>query len=386
MTLSPQLLRHLALLILTTTVVSCYTTTQLPASISLSSSKNSLTNKNVIALNEALRIYQAAAQHPWPVLSTPKSLKVGNKNALVPVLRERLYYSGDLPSIDNHDDTFDPALAKAIKSFQQRHGLTSNGVLGNSTLAALNVTPAERIKQIQINRQRWANLQLGNRYILVNIPDYTMSLFENDQRVLSMKTIVGKPQLPTPQLRSRITRLIFYPYWHVPAKIAKKDILPKVQEDPNYLDDMNIKILQRKKGQPTTIDENDIDWDEAESDQYLFRQEPGEQNALGIVKFEFPNPYDVYMHDTSTKNLFNTYPRDLSHGCIRLEKPFDLVNYLMKNDTHWNRDKMQSIIEAMKTTYVQVIEPIPIIITYLTAWVDEQGKVNFRDDIYHLDS
>jgi len=387
---SPRLfMRHLVILILTTTIVSCYTTTHMPSSLPSPSSSHSLAAKNYTQLNDALHYYQSAAQHPWPTITIHQPLKLGDKNQIIPLLRDRLRQSGDLTTTnDSENNHYDAALSEAIKSFQIRHGLNPTGLLNKATLAALNVTPEERVKQIQINIQRWSKLnnRLTGRYILVNIPDYHLSLYENDKLILSMRTIVGKPELATPQIFSRVTRVVFNPYWHIPNKIAKKDILPKLEENPEYLDDMNIKVIAQQSNRSTVVDESEIDWDQTESDQYLFRQDPGEKNALGVVKFEFPNPYDVYMHDTSARNLFSTYPRDLSHGCIRLEKPFDLVNYLMKNDPNWNNTKAQLLVDSKKTTYIPIQQSIPIVITYITAWVDDYGKINFRDDIYHLDS
>jgi len=383
-----SLLQHLILLTFTVTftLLGCNTLAQMTNQVGTPS----LSEKNYYQLNDALKFYQTAAQNPWQTLILHRILKLGSKNPNVILLRERLQRSRDLSTINDNNPIFDPTLDQAVKSFQMRHGLKADGIVGEMTLAELNVPPEERVKQIQASMDRWEKLnkKLGSRFIMVNIPDYQMYLIDNNKIVLAMKAIVGKPTRQTPELYSRVTRLILNPYWHVPTKIAKNDILPKIQEDPEYLEDMNIHVIEQIHNKPTEVDSNDIDWDDMseQDDMNLdFRQDPGDKNALGVVKFEFPNDYDVYMHDTPAKNLFDSYPRDFSSGCIRLEKPFDLVSYLMKDNADWDNQRIQDVIQSKKTTYVRIMKPIPIIITYITAWVDDNGKVNFRDDIYHLD-
>lgn len=386
-------MQHLSLLIFTVafSLLGCNTTAQMLSSMPTQPSQSpSLAEKNYIQLNDALKIYQAAAQHPWTTLPVNKLLKLGSKNINVALLRERLQSSGDLPTMNDNNIAFDSVLAQAVKSFQLQHGLKPDGIVGEATFAELNVSPEDRIKQIQINMSRWAKLngKLGNRFILVNIPDYQMVLIDNNLKVLSMKAIVGKPTRQTPELYSRVTRVILNPSWHVPTKIAKKDLLPKIQQDPDYFDDMNIHVIEQIHNKPTEVNSDDIDWDNMSENQDMnldFRQDPGEKNALGAVKFEFPNDVDVYMHDTPAKNLFDSYTRDFSSGCIRLEKPFDLVSYLMKDNENWDNDRIQEVVQSKKTTFVRIMKPIPIIITYITAWVDDNGKVNFRNDIYHRD-
>lgn len=347
----------------------------------------SLANKNYAGLSTALAVYQRAALQPWPLMTVHTLLKVHQQNPTVALLRTRLQATGDLPTDDYQvDNIFEPALARAVMHFQQRHGLKADGIVGKQTLQALNVPPAVRIKQIEINMQRWANLanQLGNRFILVNIPDFHLSVFEHNHEVLRLKTIVGKVARQTPDIHSRLTRMVFNPYWNVPQKIARKDIIPKVLDNPNYLTDLHIKVFPADTEDAAPIDPAEIDWEAvAENDlPYRLRQDPGLNNALGLVKFEFQNSADIYLHDTPAKNLFAENTRLFSSGCIRLENPFALVNYLMQTDAQWDEEYMHSILGTGKTTYIRVAHPIPIFITYLTAWVDEQGMLNFRDDIY----
>ncbi len=380
-------IRHVIILILTTTVVSCYNTGTIPTLIPQNYNSNSYAHKNYAELNTALQYYQEAAKHPAPPLPGPKLLKLGDNNNLVVILREHLEQNGDLSSSDNTKTSlFDTNVREAVKSFQLRHGIKPDGMVGEGTRLALNVPPEVRLRQIQLSMQRWEQLEAaGDHYLLVNIPAYQVYLIENDRPVLNMKAIVGRPTRPTPELQSTINQLVFNPYWHVPVKIAKNDILPKVQENPEYLDENNIQVFHRgDKTKP--LDDGDIDWNAVnQSDlNYDFRQEPGEENSLGVVKFQFPNSHDVYLHDTPAKTLFDSDNRDLSSGCIRLEKPFELVDYLIQGNPEWDGLKTQEVLLSHKTTYVSLHKPLPVVLTYITAWVDETGKVNFRDDIYHL--
>ena len=395
-------MRHLTIFILATSFSLCYAneasytqpsyldehkpTTDAPTTTASQSQSAKQNDQLQIELSR----YQAALQKPWPILLEHKRYRIGKKYDDVPELRDRLEITGDLNPSDTLDkNLFDDALVVAIQRFQTRHGLKSDGVVGKLTIAELNVLPAARIKAIQLNIQRWALLskQLGERYILVNIPDYQLYLFEDGQQVLTMKAIVGKPTLQTPELASRITRVVFNPYWNVPDKIAAKDLAPKVKEDPYYLSDMHIRVFVRNSEHSREVDSSQIDWENVQSNDmpYDFRQEPGDDNALGQVKFEFPNPYDVYLHDTAAKDLFNLEIRDLSHGCVRLERPLDLVSYLMKDSPNWSEELTQSILDSRKTKAVSVAKPIPIYITYITVWTDENGMVNYRDDIYQRD-
>lgn len=347
------------------------------------------TDKNFILMQTELGRYEIAAQKPWIPLPDGK-YRLGHKAERIALLRERLEATGDLAPDDEADNAlFDDAMKDAVINFQNRHGLSADGIVGKATLAELNITPEQRIKSIQINMQRWADLtkQLGDRFILVNIPDYQLHLFENGKEVLTMKAVVGKPDWQTPELTSRITRIVLNPYWHVPDKIAAKDLAPKVMEDPYYLDDMHIKVYVRNSGHSEQISSQDIDWANVSTDDaaYDFRQEPGDNNALGLVKFEFPNRFAVYLHDTPAKSVFDLPLRDLSHGCVRLEKPFDLLSYLMKDDPEWDTERVNEVVSTHKTTYVTLKKPIPIYITYLTVWIDDNGVVNYRNDIYNRD-
>lgn len=358
--------------------------------VAMSNSTSSLASINFWHLNQALPFYQSAALQPWRMIPDYPVLKLGTKSYAVVILREHLLLLGDLPSGENEvSPRFDRQVKYAVQIFQTRHGLKADGVVGKLTRAMLNVHPEFRAHQIALNMKRWADLssKLGDRFIIVNIPDFHMYLFDDNQNILTLRAIVGKPELPTPELSSKITRVVFNPYWNIPKKIAQNDIAPKVLEDPNYLYKMHIKVLSGDADDASQVNSYHVNWFAAEQGElnYQLRQDPGPDNALGLVKFEFQNSQSVYMHDTSAKNLFDTEIRDYSHGCIRLENPFALVEYLMKDDPEWNNEKMQEILDSKHTKYVKVPRPIPIFLAYLTAWVDENGRINFRDDLYQMD-
>lgn len=350
----------------------------------------SIANKNIAELKKMLPLYEIAAANPWASILTDVKLKRGVKDIAVMALRGHLKATGDLKT---EDDTgliiFDKKVMNAVMHYQTRHGLTPDGIVGTATIYELNIPPAKRLQQIQLNIDRWTKLseELTDRYIFINIPDYRLDLIEYGHQVLTMKAIVGKPERPTPEIASTVTRLVFNPYWNVPRMIAQEDIVPKVINNPDYLDDMHIKVFDRQDEDAMEIDSHDVDWDSAQYDgiQYHLRQDPGNDNALGLVKFEFPNSSDIYMHDTPAKNLFNLDKRAFSSGCIRLENPFALVSYLMQDDPQWTSDILEQILETNKTKYVKASRPTRVIITYLTAWVDDNGNLQFRDDIYGLD-
>lgn len=353
------------------------------------SNAQSIAKKNSDELRSMLRPYELAATHPWPQFSEQDRLKLGAKNKQILLLRERLVLLGDIAlDKDYFNERFDNRLLEAVKQFQTRHGLNADGVIGKDTRAALNVLPQDRTKQILANIHRWDNLanQLGDRFVMVNIPDFNLFLYDKNQVVFKMKTIVGKPDWPTPELSSKITTIEFNPNWNIPRNIIIKDIVPKVLENSRYLDEMHIRAYTNDGS--SEIDPNTIDWQQLDIHNldFAMQQDSGENNALGLVRFEFFNTHAVYLHDTPAKNLFSKDFRALSHGCVRLEQPFALVDYLMRDSDRWSQERLQEIIDSGKTTHINVPHPLPVFLTYLTAWIDENGKINFRDDIYGLDN
>ncbi len=338
-------------------------------------------------LREALAHYRGiATKGGWPLIPPGPKLELHQHSNRVGLLRARLAAEGYLPN--SPSSLFDEPVRQAVRTFQQTHGQEPTGVVGDATLDALNVPVAARIKQITINMERWRWLphNLGRRHIMVNVAGYDMEVVENDHAVMAMKVVVGKPYLRTPVFSAELSYLVLSPYWNVPPTIAGKEILPAIRKDPNYLAKHDMEAVLRKPGaqggNPAAID-----WSQpgAEALAYRFRQRPGPKNPLGTVKFMLPNPFDVYLHDTSQRNLFSRTERVFSHGCIRIEKPMDLLEYVLGHNPRYDRKAVEEIIAAKRERIIGVPDPIPVHILYWTTWVSEDGKVHFRKDVYGRD-
>ena len=342
------------------------------------------------ALENALSQYrQLAAQGGWPQVPVGPTLHEGDQDERIPLLRERLVASADLAAPAGHQgDLFDGLLKEAVQRFQTRHGLTADGVVGIRTLTALNVPIAERIRQLAASLERCQPLPslLERRHILVNIADFTLKLYEDGKLLLSMPVIVGKTYRQTPVFNGRISSLVLNPSWEVPHSIAIKDILPKIKKDPGYLNQLHLRVFQGWKTS-AEMDPSTIAWTGLSPARfpYRLRQDPGPANALGRVKFLFPNPYDVYLHDTPARELFQKDARAFSSGCIRIAKPLDLAVYLLQGTRLSSMDALTAALSREKTQSVALPLPIAVHIAYMTAWVDREGTIQFRPDIYNRD-
>ena len=337
-------------------------------------------------LREALaRERTYAEQGAWPVLPKGPALKRGDRGPNVALLRERLSAEGDLKKKDG--DTFDDDLDGAVRHFQWRHGLEQTGIVDRETFAELNVTAESRVKQITLNLERWRWLpqDLGRRRIEVNIPSYELQVVEDDRVTMRMRVVVGKEYRRTPVFSDTIRYIVLNPNWHVPKSIAVEELIPKIQKDSTYLERFGMR-LQTEGPDPQDVDPRTIDWKTVTAENFPFRldQEPGRLNALGRMKFMFPNRYDVYLHDTPSRDLFEETQRDFSHGCIRIEKPMDLAVYLMKK-THWDQEKIESLLDEGIESTIYLARPMPIHLLYFTTWVDPDGTIQFREDINGVD-
>ena len=348
-------------------------------------------NPEYLGLRKYLAQYRRLAKSPSrPSPLTGKILRKGDRTTSVQPLRERLTALGDLVRSDQEqEDPFDEKLEQAVFRFQKRHGLKQDGIVGSRTLERLNTPIEKRIRQIELNMERWRWIprNLGNRYILVNIADFTLRVNEDRHSKLKMRVVVGKPYGRTPVFSAKMNYMVINPYWNVPRSIAAKEILPKVRKDPHYLEGRGISVFRGWSEGATEIDPGTIDWAMLNRDSfpYRLRQDPGPKNALGRIKFIFPNKFSVYLHDTPTRSLFKETTRDFSHGCIRTERPIDLALYLLQDDPRWTRDALLETIQSGKRKVVKLGEPIPVHLQYWTAWVDEQGLLDFQDDIYDRD-
>lgn len=311
-------------------------------------------------LRAALQRYRAIARGGgWPHVPDGPSLRLGDSGPRMAALRARLAATGDFASAGG--DAFDEELDAALRRFQSRHGLDADGIAGPATRAALNITAARRVQQIELNLERWRWLEptLGDRYVLVNIAGFEAALYDHDRLTLGMRAVVGTRYRRTPIFSDEIRYIVFSPYWNIPASIARDEIRPK---GPSYMRRNDIEVLGGGR----------------------LRQRPGPDNALGRVKFMFPNRFNVYLHDTPARALFARSARSFSHGCIRLEKPLQLAEALLRGQG-WTMEEIEQATGRSTPRTVNLDEPVPVHILYWTAWVDENGTVQFRRDLYGRD-
>lgn len=311
-----------------------------------------------------IQLKQIQQTEGWPTI--PKSdyaISEGKVSTLVPLVKKRLKLSGDWDITDS-SQLFTSDLKKAIQAFQQRHGILEDGIIGRSTIQALNISVDDRIKQVLINmeRCRWLPITAEKNYIVVNIPAFQLQVMQADSLIFSCEAIVGKETNKTAIFKGMMKYVVFNPYWNIPDKILEKEIIPAIAKNKDYLK------------------ENHMEWVDGR-----LRQIPGLDNALGAIKFLFPNPFDIYLHDTPAKGLFKEQKRAFSHGCIRISAPYQLAEYLLGNQPGWSSGKMDKILSTQKETFVKLEKEVPVYIIYLTAFVDVGGKLNFRDDLYQKD-
>lgn len=327
----------------------------------------------------------------WPYIPQGPKLRFGSEDPRVPLLRRRLIISGDLGLewLSVGESFFDNDVVEGVRHFQRRHGLKVDGVVGPDTLAELNTSVQERITQIKLNMIRWRSLpdQLGPRYLLVNIPGFKLDVVEDHHVVHSMRAIVGKKNRRTPVMSAMMTYLEINPYWNIPQKIARKDLLPLIQNDPSFLLRQNIQVFSSWEEGAAVLDPLAIDWQRysaANFPPFRLRQRPTVSNALGRIKFIFPNRFSVYIHDTPAKSLFDKNKRSFSAGCVRIEKPLTLAKYLLDGQS-WDEKRINAEIRSRQRKVVALKDPIPVHLVYLTAWVDENGTVYFFQDLYGRD-
>lgn len=341
-------------------------------------------------LKTALARYRAlAAKGGWGTVPQGETLKPGTRDPRIVDLRRRLSRSGDIGVEAAEPELYDGPLETAVRYFQRRHGLTVDGAVGPKTLAALNVPVEARIDQMLLNmeRRRWMPDDPGETYVFVNLADFVLKLVDGPRTILDTRVIVGKPYHRTPVFSDVMRYIVINPYWTVPPSIAKKEMLPKLREDPNYLVDRNIKVFAGWNASASEVDSRSIDWRKVTPRQfnYKLRQEPGPDNALGHLKFMFPNRFNIYLHDTPSRNLFERTVRSFSHGCIRVQNPVRLAAVLLRDQPGWSETEIEAAIATGERRTVNLPTPLPVHLTYLTAWVNKDRSVHFRDDIYGRD-
>ena len=341
-------------------------------------------------LRNALRTYRAiASRGGWPSLPPGPPMRRGSRGPRVVALRNRLAASLDLPAT-GPSAVFDGAVENAVRRFQVRCGLDPSGIVSAGELEQLNVSAAQRVRQIELNMERWRWLPgtLGSRYILVNIPDYRLDVMDGGQSVLAMRVVVGKEYSRTPVFSDTMTDIVFHPAWNIPASIAQQELGDSVRVDSDYLSKHQMHVYAGPSKDSPEVDAKGHDLGSifSEGSNYSIRQDPGPKNPLGRIKFLFPNRFNVYLHDTPAGHLFNRQERDFSHGCIRIERPVDLANYLLPIQDGWGPERVANALDGTdEEKWVKVPHPIRVHILYWTAWADPDGTVEFRDDLYGID-
>lgn len=316
-------------------------------------------------LKKELKKFNAIKQAGgFPVIAdVKKNPKKGDSSAIIGTIKKWLFVAGDL-SQNTTNNIFDDNLEAAVKKMQQRFGLKIDGLIGKSMINEMNVPLNTRIQQIVVNmeRSRWLPVKVTSDYLVVNIPEFKLHAYEHDSLIWSMDAVLGKPLHKTAIFSGKIKYVVFSPYWNVPSSILEKEVLPSIRRNKNYLEKQNMEWVDGK-----------------------VRQKPGPTNSLGLVKFLFPNSFDIYLHDSPAKSLFNESSRAFSHGCIRLSDAEKMANYLLKNDTAWSAQKINTAMHLGIEKTVTVKKAETVFIVYFTAWIDAQGQLNFRKDLYDRD-
>jgi murein L,D-transpeptidase YcbB/YkuD len=344
-----------------------------------------LSAQTIAATEAAIDAYRhLAAQGGWAPVPAGKTLQVGSRGAAVLALRKRLIVTADLDAAAGASQVFDSYVEAAVKRFQARHGLGATGVVGEQTFTMLNVPIDERIRQLELNlvRLKSSPANLGARHIIMNIPAAAVQTVENGVVATNHVAGVGKIDRQSPVMQAKVTEINFNPFWTVPASIIRKDLIPKMQADPNYLSDNHIRMIN---AQGSEVPPNAINWNSMEAVNYRFRQDPGgDFNSLGFVRVNIPNPYGVYMHDTPAKGIFGDDFRFVSSGCVRVQNIRDYVAWILKDNAGWDRDHIDEAIRSGARLDVKLTAPVPVYWVYITAWAGD-GLVQFREDIYQRD-
>lgn len=362
------------------------------ANAEMSSHSEALLAKELAALNTQIVQYESMVERGgWPEFKKGSKITPGATDKRIGTLREILTVTGDykpssIPQADSN--VYDTALANAVMSFQMRHGLEPDGVVGTSTQAALAVSAEDRLAQLHVTAEKIRTYAMSDTTspasVLINIPAYELYALEGEQIVDTMKVIVGSPRNRTPQMENEITYLQFNPAWHVPSRIAVNEMLPKIKNDPSYLKRAGFKLSQGGE----SVDPQAINWEEYGNGNFPFRiiQPAGSGNALGKVKFHMPDSNAIYLHDTAKPQLFSDYDRALSHGCVRLENPLALAQFVLGHSNQMTAEEAEKIYNKSRSERIELTMPIPVSIVYWTAWVDlKTNQPHFYRDVYQKD-
>jgi murein L,D-transpeptidase YcbB/YkuD len=341
------------------------------------------------------RMERAAAQYrdlaataPWPYIEEGPTLRPGKTDPRLPAVRRLLLLTGDLTQEDSGaPDAYTPALADAVRAFQRRHGLSADAAIGRRTQAALAVHASDRAHALSLNleRLRELNRRLPPSVIVVNVPAFALTILSSGRPEWHTRVIVGRPSWPTPTFDSAITQVELNPYWNVPSSIARRELAPIIARDLGYLARHDMKVLPLSANAPA-IDPASVNWRRFGASGFRLRQDPGPENPLGQVKFQIPSAFDVYLHDTPGKSSFERDMRAISHGCIRVEHAMELAGRLLTAEPDWSAERLASEVTTGRNIKIALTRPTPVAIVYVTAWVDPDGTVQFRHDLYAKDA
>jgi L,D-transpeptidase YcbB len=327
-------------------------------------------NRAYMLMREQLkRFSEISKQGGWQAVNlNTRSISKGTSSPAITSLKKRLRISGDYTPNDT-TAIFNDSLEVAVKSLQERYGYKPTGIITDTLVNALNVPVEQRIQQliVNMNRMAWMPIPQRNQVIEVNIPAYMLHVYENNAKAFDMEVVVGKEGTNTMMFTDNLDQIVFNPSWKIPESIVKTEIMPAMQKDPEYLKKNKMEVIGKNDSIPQ------------------IQQLPGKENPLGKVKFLFPNSYEIYFHDSPSKGLFEQEKRAFSHGCIRLADATKMAQYLLKTQAEWTPEKIQQSMNSNKEQTVKLQKPVPVIISYYTAWVDDNGRVNFREDIYKHD-
>lgn len=333
-------------------------------------------------LKKALQIINSYPNDDFAAIQIANKIVLNDTNPSVIDIKKRLIYWKDMKSKDSLSSIYDSETNEAMKKFQTRHGLAADGIIGKGTIDALNFSKRKRKEQILANLERWKWFpkDMGNEYVVVNIPDYKLVLVKEGDTIRTHKVIVGRDKRPTPVLSSTLTHVVLNPTWTVPPTILREDVIPEISKNPNYLAQTNIKIYDNKGNLVTAAN-----WNSSRAKSYRYVQSPGTFNSLGMVKLIFPNRFSIYLHDTNHRDFFGKQKRSLSSGCVRVQNPLELAEYLLNDEVNWKLEKITQILKSDQTKYVKIKDKVAVHILYWTAW-SENNQLIFRDDIYNLDA
>lgn len=332
-------------------------------------------------LRQSLKILDTFPEDDLKKIEIKDKIELNDSSEIMPDIKRRLIYWRELPFQDSLTYIYDEAMLNAVKKFQFRHGLATDGVIGKGTGAALNYTKEQRRQQIIANmeRWRWYPRDFGNEYLLVNIPNYSLVVVKNNDTIRMHRIIVGTSKRKTPILTSKLSHIVLNPTWTIPPTILKEDVIPATIRNRNYLGQKNLTVYDSKGN--VVSHEN---WKPEEARSYRYVQSPGKSNSLGLVKIMFPNNFSVYLHDTNSRSYFERENLSLSSGCVRVQNPFELTEYLLDDSENWSMDKIQEVINEGKTININLKKTPFLYLYYWTAWLDNNQLI-FRDDIYNLD-